>query len=254
VTFVDGLVHATSLEHLVETLNVAGVDKAVLVQPEANGWDNRDVLDAAHAYPDRLTCVCAVDPLATDAADQLARLVEAHGCKGLQLRPRANPDVRWFDGADQNALWSRADKLGIPISVELLHDQMPSLEAMVRRFPAVRVVIDHLGLPDVTEGPHYPSYQRGLLRLASYPNTYVKITNLHEISKQPFPHVDTHRLIRFALRAYGPERMLWGSGFPSALDGPDYVAAFALAKSGFGAFDEEGLEWVLGRTATGLWW
>ena len=70
----------------------------------------------------------------------------------------------------------------------------------------------HLGKPDVTEPPPYPSFQP-VLDLARFPRVWVKIGDYQIASREPFPWRDTIPFVARLKEAFGPERMIWGTGY-----------------------------------------
>ena len=67
------------VELLNRTMEEAGVDRAVIVQPIHYLYDNRCLIDCLHRFPGKFAGVALVDRHAPDAPDQLQRLVEEHG-------------------------------------------------------------------------------------------------------------------------------------------------------------------------------
>ena len=58
---------------------------------------------------------------------------------------------------------------------------------------------------------------KATLRLARYPNVYVKLSNLQGKSSEAYPFRDTYDLARRIYDAYGPERLMWGTDFPGVM-------------------------------------
>ena len=79
-----------------------------------------------------------------------------------------------------------------------------ALARIIARHPEVRVIVDHLGKPDVTEPPPYLSYQP-VLRLSDFAKVWVKIGDYQIASKQSFPWPDTAPFVAELRRAFGPE-------------------------------------------------
>ena len=63
-----------------------------------------------------------------------------------------------------------------------------------------------------TRQPPYASFQP-VLRLADFPKVWVKIGDYQIASQQPFPWPDTAPFVAELRRAFGPERMIWGTGY-----------------------------------------
>jgi len=241
-----------SAELLFKHMDENGVDKAVLVQPSFYGYDNSYAADCLERYSDRLAGVCMVDPLDEKAPSQLEHWVKDQGFQGLRLHPHRQHDPTWLNDKKAFPLWEKAAELGIPICFLILPHQMGRLEDMVKRFPTVKVVIDHLGRP-VVEKPPYPSF-KGILKIGEYPNAYIKVSGHYGFTKEPYPYADTHVFVKIAYEVYGPRRMLWGTDFPWILKHCGYTKALGLVRdNGFGFLTQEDKEWILGKTSLSLW-
>src|SRR6185369_6138164 len=134
-----------------------------------------------------------------------------------------------------DALWQKADELGAIFNFFIASEQLPKLEDMVRRHPKVKVVIDHLARVDLTKQD--PGTEIKKLRvLAKYPNVSVKVSELMILSpSKKYPYRDTFPLVKAVYDAFGPDRLLWGTGFPGATreqaDRPSLREELALIRS-----------------------
>ncbi len=241
-----------SLELLLGLQAASGVDKAVLVQPANYDYDHSYLFACCRRYPGRFAAVGLVDPLADDAPQTLARLVREQGLGGLRLRPLWTPDDwRWLTSPATCRLWETASELAIPISLLILPKQIPALGEMVARFPQVRVVVDHLGRPYAAEAPTYES-SASLLELATYPNTYVKVSALSAASRQPYPYADAIGFVRRVYERFGARRLMWGTDFPYVQLKEGYAKARALVEH-YDFMTAADKEWLLGRTALSVY-
>lgn len=241
-----------SVDLLLRLQAECGVSRAVIVQPGNYGYDHSYILDCCRRHPGRFAAVCLVDPQAPDAARQLERLVRVEGCAGLRLRPLFTPDDwRWFSAPGVNSLWQAAGDLGVPISVLALPSQMEALGEMIVRFPAVKVVVDHLGRQLAAESPDYPG-AKSLLQLADYGNAYVKVSALSGASAQPYPYCDAVRLVNRVYQRFGAARLLWGTDFPYVQAKEGYQQALRQVDE-YTFMSQEDKEWLLGRTVRTLY-
>jgi predicted TIM-barrel fold metal-dependent hydrolase len=241
-----------SVELLRELQAQAGVWGAVIVQPGNYGYNHEYILECCRRFPGRFAAVCLVDPQASDAPCQLERLVRDEGCGGLRLRPLFTPDDwRWLSDRHIDPLWRAAEDLGVPISLLVWPNQVEAVGEMAARFPGVRVIIDHLGRQRPAESPDYPGAE-SLLRLADCPNTYVKASALSAASTEPYPHPDAVALVRRVFERFGARRMLWGTDFPYVQLKEGYGRALELVDR-YTFLSPDDREWLLGRTAAGLY-
>jgi predicted TIM-barrel fold metal-dependent hydrolase len=62
-----------------------------------------------------------------------------------------------------------------------------------------------------------------VLALATFPNAYVKIANVPELSRRPFPYDDLTSRLREIYDAFGPGRVIWGSNYPPSKAAATYA-------------------------------
>ncbi|MBI2193953.1 MAG: amidohydrolase family protein [Planctomycetes bacterium] len=225
-------------------------DQAVLIQTFYHGYDNSYLCHCLDRYPGRLRGVALLDPLKSDAPDQLERLHREHGVQGMRLYPITSPEASWLSREDQFPLWRRAESLGVPFTWFGRCHQIPHLETMLRRFPGVRVIVDHLGEPDTSEG--VDGSFRNLLRLAACPNAFVKVTRLHGISGQPWPFENVHPFVRAVYEAFGRQRLVGWSGHPFNPEG-DEMLGFRMFEEIFTTMTDEDRSWIFGKTAESIY-
>src|SRR3984893_11366103 len=145
----------TSVEMLLALNRDAGVDRTVLVQGYgAYECDNSYAADCARQYPDSFVSVCILDQRQADAPEQLSYWVRERGVSGLRVLTivEAQP---LLDDSLTFSLWTRAASLAIPICIMTRLHQVSRLPAVLERFPDVRVALDHLALPRLSDSPPY---------------------------------------------------------------------------------------------------
>jgi predicted TIM-barrel fold metal-dependent hydrolase len=128
---------------------------------------------------------------------------------------------------------------------------------MVRRYPKVKVVIDHLARIDLKLTDPLPEFKK-LLALARHPNVSAKVSELSVLSpSQKYPYADTFPWVKRLYDAFGPDRLLWGTGFPgktrAQADRPTLTQELDLIRKEIPFFTATDREKVLGRNAARLW-
>ena len=216
---------AAPVEWLLEDMDEYGIQHCVLVQSSAFGWDNTYMVECLEQSPGRFRAIGLVDPESPQNARDLERWM-ARGLSGFRFHPlyydRTDEGPRtkdgrtgawWIDAHENDALWAAAEARGAIMQFHMWPRHAPALARMIERHPNVRVIVDHIGKPDVTEAPPYPSFEP-VLRLAAYPNAWAKIGDYQIASKQAFPWRDTWPFVRLLADRFGAARMVWGTGYP----------------------------------------
>ncbi|MDH6290469.1 amidohydrolase family protein [Rhodococcus sp. NM-2] len=212
---------------MIERMDEAGIGQAVLVQATtAYGYDNSYVLDSRAQRPDRFIAVGTVDPLRPDAADNLAAVAGNGGLAGVRLFTSGSTvptQGEWFAAPETYPFWDRATELGVTVCLQMrLGPATEQVHQLLRRFPSVRVLLDHMGYPDIAASPTDAGEQ--VADLAIHPGLHLKLTHrnlerLHDAGAKASGFLDP------VLAAFGANRIAWGSNLPAAEQSlPELVA------------------------------
>lgn len=234
------------------------VTRAVLVQERSSGWNNRYIADSVRRFPHLFVGHGLIDPHDPKNAEVLEREVKQNGLAGMRLSPIYHPPKRfpgdqWLNSPANYPLWKKAGELGAVFNVFLAPAQMGQLADMVRRYPKVKVVIDHLGRPDILD--HAPWVEdASLLELARYPNVWVKFTELYTASKtKAYPYKDVHPFAQMVYEKFGPRRLLFGTGMVGATRRIPLPDELKLIREDVPFIADRDKEWILGRNAAKIW-
>ena len=238
---------SNNVEDLIAEMDRAGVDCATLVQPTATyGLDNSYQCDSAKQYAPRTVAVGILDPAAPDAADKLSYWVNEHGMKGVRLQSQAEPDDARCDG-----LWQRAESLGIPISIGGggQPEKIERMRNVAARHPNVIFAPDHFAGWSGAEDK--AAMTIALERLATLPSAYLRISST---SLGPYADLTPREkeLFRSVVEAFTPQRIMWGSNFPSSREG-GYIGQVELGLTALSWLSDEDRNWIMGETAHKLW-
>ena len=239
-------------ETLKAQMEAAGVERAVTISPWFYGWNIDYTLDALAQHRDWLAVAALVPPTAPDGPALLERYVKEFGVCGLRIQARISGLGR-FDDPASTPIWEKAAELGLPVDVNATHEEYPQVEQRLRDFPTVPVLLDHCGYVSGDLAPKTPTVGP-VVRLAEYPNTYAKLTFLALASQEEYPFRDVHWMVHELVDAFGAERCLFGSNFPTA----QYNAKMTYTQT-VRIFQEEidlppvAQDWILGGTASKLW-
>ena len=242
-----------TIEHLRQEMAANQVERVVAIHTStAYRWDNRFISDSARENAPWMVGVCTLNPGDPASPDLLRRYVAECNVRGMRSVPGGDPPRLDHPGVD--ALWSAAEELGIVINALIRVELADQLETMLQRHPSLNVVLDHCMYPKAADGLQGETLQR-CLALAQYPNLHAKLTWLVESSDEAYPFADTYPLLRAVIDAYGPERCVWGSDFPTELWTPKatYTQAIECFRDRLGLSDAE-REAILSTTPGRLWY
>ncbi|WP_064710188.1 amidohydrolase family protein [Rhizobium bangladeshense] len=181
-----------------------GIGKGVLVQPSVYGLDNRVLIEALTALPDRLRGIVVIDPEV--GPDEIGRL-DTLGVRGVRINTR-NKGGLPLTAAEKLAAAIR--EFDWSLQLQINPDQIDDLA--VRLPPLnIRFVIDHLGFTAL-DGGEWRQYVRALQQLADHPGGYIKLTAPYRLTSQP-GYAGFAEVVR-TLAASHPDKLLWGSDWP----------------------------------------
>lgn len=191
---------------------VLGVTRGVLTQPSAYGTDNAAMLDAVARDPVNLRAVAAVDAGITD--EQL-RALDAAGVRGIRVNLVDKGGMPFDSFGDVEPFAARIAPMGWHIEYLVHVHAFPELDALARM--PVDAVVGHFGYMPAACGIDHPGY-RAFLGLVERGRIWVKMTGPYRITAcEDVPYDDVEPLAR-ALREARPDRLLWGSDWPHAIN------------------------------------
>jgi L-fuconolactonase len=237
-----------SHEQMVVEQDKAGVAKAALVQASTcYGHDNSYVAEAVKAHPRRFTGVFSCDILAPDATKTMAHWM-GKGLTGLRLFTTGSTmpgQQDWLDDPRTFPGWKFAEDNNLPVCLQMTAKGIAQLENVLKRFPKLRVILDHLARPAQEDGPPYKGAD-SLWGLAKYPGVFVKVTERNLIGARggkATPETFFGKLVA----EFGANRIAWGSNYPASEKPlPELVE---LAKDTLAFLPEKDRAWIFAGTA-----
>lgn len=185
-----------------------GFARNVIVQASCHGTDNSATLNGIARSNGLARGVAVVDPAISDA--ELDAL-HAGGIRGV----RFNFLKRLVDDAPKDKFLDvarRIERLGWHVVVYFEADILEELKPFLAAIP-VPIVIDHMGRPDVTQGPDGADMTAFRRLLDSREDIWTKVTCADRLDAAGPPYVDFVAAVRPLVEAY-PDRVLWGTDWP----------------------------------------
>jgi len=184
-----------------------GFARNVIVQASCHGTDNAATLNAIAKSDGRARGVAVVDPAIS--GEELAKL-HVGGIRGI----RFNFLKRLVDDAPKDRFLDVAARLprGWHVVVYFEADTLEELRPFLAAIP-VPLVIDHMGRPDVRQGPNGPDMTAFRELLDSRNDVYFKATCPDRLDPAGPPWEDFTRSVAPLVADY-PTRVLWGTDWP----------------------------------------
>jgi len=245
-----GWVRDLSTDDLVALMNEAAIDRAVLVQAYgAYGADNSYLADSVARYPDRFAGVFAIDPLQSDAPEQIKYWTRERGLRGARLVTLTQPELALSDPRLVSSFETIA-ALQIPLCVLTQFHQLPVLSGLLQRFPNVAVALDHMATPRLSGGPPYAQVTP-LFELARFSNCYLKLSTV-SIYAATAGRSTSAEFFRRLVDTFGVRRLMWGSNFPATYD-RSLKQQVELARQQLSFLSAEEQRWIFADTALSVW-
>ena len=196
-------------------LQAAGVAGSVLVQAAPTLAETQYLLGIADATPWVKGVVGWVDFEDQAQAATLRRLAGHPKFKGVRPMIQDLADDAWMHRADVQWAYGALiendltfDALGFPRHLE-------HFLALLKRYPAMRVVVDHCMKPQVRGHPAgFDSWRDGMARIAGETGAYCKFSALITEAGPDWTVNDLQPYADHILSVFGAERVMWGSDWP----------------------------------------
>lgn len=204
---------AAPIEHYLNMLAVIGIDRGVVVQPSAHGFDNTATLDAIAKKGGRFRGIARVDD--TTTARELKKLHEG-GIRGVRFnlldRSTGNIKLMVFDRVIE-----RLVEFGWSVDLHIDPKNLVEQERRIRAIP-VPVVFDHLARINPADELGQEAFQL-LLDFLKDERFWVKLTGVDKISRtdsrsdKGLFYTDVVPFARALIKA-APDRVIWGTDWP----------------------------------------
>ncbi len=195
-------------EKLFALRDFLGFDKNVIVQATCHGSDNRALVDALIASNGRAKGVATVKPDVTDEA-----LKEMHdaGVRGVRFNfvrrlVDPKPDAYYMP------IIERIAALGWHI---VIYFEAPDLAERWDFFTSLptKVVVDHMGRPDVKLGVEHEQFQRFVRLMDEHENVWCKTTCPDRLTVSGPPYDDVVPYAKYLVERFS-DRVIWGTDWP----------------------------------------
>jgi predicted TIM-barrel fold metal-dependent hydrolase len=201
---------AYSAQEVLRDMAAAGVDAAI-IQPPA--WDpnaNAIAIEAATAYPNTFGILGNFSLDLPDREEILSTWRKQAGMLGLRYILNEPKHRTMTIQGELDWLWRGAQEYNIPIAIAA-SSHLEIFAYIAQKFPTLRLIIDHLGVPLDATGEKAFLQVPSLEHLAKYSNIAIKATAVPAYADDSYPYPSIERYVQQIYQFFGPERFFWGS-------------------------------------------
>ena len=201
-------------DRLIQLMDSHNVERALVVQrAHVYGFNNHYIVDSAKQHSDRLSAMCMIDALAPKAPETIRHWVEDCGAIAIRMtEPHRGAGPEWFASKTAQESWKISADLGISIRIQLYGWNrdicLPALAPILKIFPSVPVVIDHLSSPPPELGT--AGIDDHLKSLSEISNLGLLISTIN-FSRYKTAEQSAGAVLQHAIDVFGSERIMWGS-------------------------------------------
>ncbi|MBS0363532.1 MAG: amidohydrolase family protein [Proteobacteria bacterium] len=217
---------------LAPLMKAGGVTHTVLVQAAETEAETDYLLGIAERTDFILGVVGWLDMLADDFGDRLDHYRAKPKWVGLRPMLQSHEPSLIADPRFGRALKIVAER-NVPFDILTFPRHLPAMIEALRAAPGVHGIIDHISKPDMT-GPLDAEWCAGMAALAAMPKIHCKISGLPTEAGQDWSADRIRPFVEFVARAFGPQRLVFGSDWPVCRLAASYDQVLGLAKEVLG--------------------
>jgi predicted TIM-barrel fold metal-dependent hydrolase len=197
-------------DEMLQEMDAAGVDAAVIHPPSWDPNANQLAVDAARQHPLRFAILGQFPPDRPESRGLIETWKQQPGMLGLRWALVLPHQSSWPTDGTMDWVWPAAERAGLPVAL-LARRFLAVFRVIADRHPKLRLIIDHCGLNRNAQDKAAFGGVEELLSLAKLPNVAVKATGAPAYSSAPYPYRNIHDGLKRIFDAFGPERFFWGT-------------------------------------------
>jgi L-fuconolactonase len=168
---------------------------------------------------------------------------------GLRHAAADEPDPHWLLSPDVGVGMQALADRSLTFDLEITPRELAAANALVRRHPEVRFVVDHGAKPPIAQGWSH-EWADGIAALGQNPHVWCKLSGLvTEASWTTWTPADLQPYVDHLLGAFSASRLMFGSDWPVCELASDYGRVVAATGHCLAALDAEARRNIFHRNA-----
>ncbi len=200
-------------EDLAPMIAQHGIERTILVQAAQTLAETQFMLEIADRTPFVAGVVGWAEFTDANAPETITRLAENPLLVGLRPMVQDIPDDDWLVRADLAPAFRALVEHGLVFDALVFPRHLSRLLVVADRHPDLTIVVDHGAKPAIRER-RLDRWRADMAAVAARPNTWCKLSGLVTEASAEWTAEDLQPYVEHLLRAFGPERLVWGSDWP----------------------------------------
>ncbi len=238
-------------EDLAPALAESGVEYTVLVQAAATVNETEYMLGIADATPHVAAVVGWVDFENPDHLVSLERLAQHPKFVGVRPMIQDIADDNWMLRDDIQWGFRAVSDLNLTFDALGFPRHIPNFLTILKRYPEMRVVVDHCMKPDISAHSHqsFQIWADGMARIAQETSASCKFSGLITEANENWTVDDLRPYSDHVINVFGAARIMWGSDWPVCRLRSEYAGWRATADELTSGLSSSERDRVFGGTA-----
>ena len=208
-------------EDLRPHLNQSGIASTVLVQAAAHPRETDYMLSLANKTDYIAAVIGWVDMQASNAPEEIARLANNRYFKGIRPMIQDIDDDNWMLNESLQPAFTALESRGLCFDALIKPQHLRALVILAKRYPRLKIVIDHAAKPNIAEG-QFSQWAERITAFESQMNVYCKLSGVVTEAGDRTSFSDLLPYMQHIFDTFGPSRLMWGSDWPVLNLATDY--------------------------------
>ena len=240
-------------KNLKTTFQEAGVDGAISVQARQSLEETDWLIGMAHQNEFIKGVVGWLPLIQGNIEEYLEKYADEEKLKGVRHVIQGEPDPEFMLRKDFNHGISLLKKYSLAYDILIVERQLPNTIRFVDQHPDQLFVLDHIAKPLIVRNELSP-WKENIQELAKRENVNCKISGMvTEADYQKWTPSQLLPYFEVIMKAFGPDRLLFGSDWPVCLVATTYTNWVNLVRKNIASYTETEQAKIMGENALRLY-
>ena len=212
---------------MVHHAHACGVTGTVVVQAAPTVDETLFLLQLADRHEIIKAVVGWID-LAGGVVEQLSHISHP-ALRGVRPMLQDIEETDWILRDEVVEGLGRIANAGLRLDALITSRHLDTIDELARRLPNLPIAIDHCAKPVFDGSDPGRSWREGMTQLAVRPNVFCKLSGLANEYGQGWSAETLRPAFEHVVKAFGPDRLMWGSDWPVLELAGDYRNWFETA-------------------------